>query len=401
MAGGALEGVRVLELGQFLSAPRCGRLLAEQGAEVIKIEPPHGEALRLLLTMSGCERALAPINADKKSVTLNLKSEQGRALLLDLVERADVVVENYQPGTLDKLGVGVATLRARNPRLIIASISGFGHSGPDAGRLAFDIIAQATSGIMDGSGRRDRPPSVFFGDLGSGSYAAMAVGFALFQRERTGEGQHLDISMQDVMYAHHFNAHTHRAIGEDEAQVTEILGRSMDHLISDADDPLPFWNSYETRDGHVALVALTDPQWRALMGVIGSDELADDDRFGNFVLRVRNGHEARDVITAWTRARTNAEVIAALSAVEVPCGAVATRDEVNDDPHLRARGVLASARHERLGEIGVPGPAFHTAGAGAPQRAHGDLGEHTDEVLRELLGLDDDRITALRDEGAL
>jgi crotonobetainyl-CoA:carnitine CoA-transferase CaiB-like acyl-CoA transferase len=401
MAGGALSGVRVLELGQFLSAPRCARILAEQGAEVIKIEPPFGEALRLLLTMSGAERALAVVNADKKSMTLNLKSERGRELLLKLIATADVVVENYAPGTLKRLGVGVDVMREANPRLIIASISGFGQSGPHSNRLAFDIIAQATSGIMDGLDMRDRPPSVFFADLVSGAYAAMAVGFALYQREKTGEGQHLDISMQDLMYAQHFNAHTHRALGDSESAIAEILGRSLDNLITSATDPLPFWNTYQTTDGHVALVALTDAQWQNLMRAMGREDLVDDDRFDNFVSRVRNAADGMELVRGWTSSRSCDEVVDTLVGHSVPCGKVALRDEVNVDPHLSERGMLATAQHPRLGEIAVPGLAFHTTGAGAPQRAHGDLGEHTDEVLSELLDMNAEQIAALRHEGAL
>jgi formyl-CoA transferase len=399
--GGALSGVRVLELGQFLSAPRCARLLAEQGAEVIKVEPPFGEPLRLLLTMSGAERALAAVNAEKKSLALDLKSDAGKELLLSLIEKSDVVVENFAPGTLDRLGVGVDVMRARNPRLIACSISGFGRSGSESHRLAFDIIAQATSGIMDGLGMNDRPPSVFFADLVNGAYAAMAIGFALYQREKTGEGQYIDVSMQDVMYAHHFNAHTHRALGEAEEQVAEILGRSLDNLITSVTHPLPFWNSYPTRDGHVALVALTDPQWKNLMRAAGRDDLVEDPRFENFVTRVQNADAGLEVVRGFTSTRTCDEVVAALVEHKVPCGKVVSRDEVNEDAHLKERGVLTEASHPRLGAIPVPGPAVKTSGAGAPARAHADLGEHTDEILRGVLELDTGRIEAMRDEGVV
>jgi len=233
-----LSGIRVLELGVFLAAPRCARILAEEGAEVIKVEPPTGEPMRVLMALTGAERVLSAVNAGKKGITLDLRTEAGRRLLLELAAVSDVLVENHVPGSLDRLGVGWEALQEVNPRLVYASLSGFGHTGPLADRGAFDIIAQATSGIMALSGRPELPPPVPFADLVAGAYAASAIGLSLFARERTGRGRRVDVSMQDVMYVHHFRAQSERALGEEAARVESLLGRSIHDLFWDADRPV-------------------------------------------------------------------------------------------------------------------------------------------------------------------
>lgn len=398
-----LRGIRVLELGVFLSAPRCGRILAEQGAEVIKVEPPTGEPMRMLMTLTGAERVLAAINAGKRGVTINLKTEQGQQLLRDLCQQSDVLLENHVPGTLERLGLGYEALHQLNPRLIYASISGFGQTGPLCDRPAFDIIAQATSGIMQATGRPDRPPPIFFADLVSGAYAATAIGFALFDRERTGAGRRVDISMQDVMYAHHFSAHTERALGAAAAQVEAILGRSIDRLISDPERPLPFWNSYQAKDGYVAVVALTDGQWQRLMDAIGQPELKTDPRFSNFVTRVKNAGDGVAIIAGFIAERSVAEVVELLTQARVPCGAVAHKEQVNADPQLQARGMLVTADSPRTGPVEIPGSALRLDPEPEDTEPipHPALGEHTEAVLAELLGLSDERIAALRKARAI
>lgn len=400
MMVGPLDGIRVLELGQFLSAPRCGRILAEQGADVVKIEPPAGEQLRLLLTLVGADKSYAIVNAGKRGLTLDLKRDEGRDVFRELVKSVDVVVENLAPGALERMGLGYRVLSELNPRLVLCSISGFGQDGPLSDRLAFDIIAQATSGVMHGQGQPEKPPAIFFGDLVSGAYAAMGVAFALLARERTGRGQHVDVSMQEVMYAQHFGAHSQRALGDDEERIAALLGRSLHQIITSPDDPLPFWAVYPATDGHVAVVALTDGHWQRLMKVIGQESLGADGRFATFIDRVRNAREGREVVRAWTAGKSVDEIVTALAAGGVPCGRVATEEQVHRDPHLEARGMLA-----RIGagddEVRVPGPVPRTRGASAGQRRHPGLSEHTDEVLSALAGLDDDAIAGLRAAGVV
>jgi len=397
-----LTGIRVVELGQFLSAPRCGRILAEQGATVIKVEPTVGEPLRLLMTLTGAEKSLAVVNAGKRGVALDLKTEDGRRALRALAREADVVVENLAPFSLDKLGVSLESLRAENKGLVTCSISGFGREGVLAERLAFDIIAQASSGIMDATGLPDRPPPVLFGDLLAGAHAAMAIGFALVGRARTGEGSHVDLSMQDVMYAQHFHAHTTRALGDDGESVRAVLGRDLADLLSSPNDPLPFWAVYPTRDGdRVALVALTDAHWARLASAMGRSDLADDPRFSSFPARVKSAPEGRAIVEQWASSHDAATLIDVLVRAHVPCARVLDTARVNDDENLRARGMMRSVRHARLGEIAIPGPAVvvgaRRVGETSPPP---DLGEHTDVVLREL-GFASDDLARMRASGAI
>jgi crotonobetainyl-CoA:carnitine CoA-transferase CaiB-like acyl-CoA transferase len=397
-----LKGVRVLELGHFLSAPRATRLLAEAGAEVIKVEPPTGDPLRLLLTVTGVEKALSIVNAGKRGMVINLKSNAGQKVLFDLVKKSDVLVENYVPGALARMGITESSLWAANPKLVYASVSGFGHGDAGQGVGAFDVIGQATSGIMDGLHMNDRPPPIFFADLVSGAYCALGVVQALYAAEKSGKGRRVDISMQDVMYTHHFSAHVTRAIGDAKAQASELLGRSFDELLTDAENPMPFWNSYAAKDGHVAVVALSEGQWRGLMMAIDNPDLATDTRFSDFLSRVHNAEAGTQVVAQWMARHTTEEIVTALRRQKVPCGPVLDRQSANADPHLRDRGLLSQVEHARLGAIPIPGSAiFPWAQGDPPSRPHPELGEHTDEILNGLLKLDAAHIETLRREGAV
>lgn len=402
MNEGALAGVRVLDLTQFLSGPRCTQLMAEAGAEVIKIEPPDGEAMRKLTVLSGAERILSNLNRNKKGLVLNLQSEKGRELLKELVKVSDVLVENFTPGLMDKMELGYEALHVVNPRLVYAVISGFGRSGPLSERTAFDIISQATGGIMNANGMDDRPPAVFFGDLVSGAYCTIGILEAILCRERTGMGQLVDISMQDVMYYQHFSAHSRRALAPVEEEVAGILGKPIDRLMTDHDQPLCFWNAYHARDGYVAIVALSDSQWNRLMEAVGRPDLVGDERFDNFVLRVHNSRDGVEVVDAWTREHTVAEVVKAMDAARVPCGAVLDAAALGRDEQLEAREMLCEVDHPRLGKIGVPGtPVKLSETPGRIKSACPELGEHTDEILSSILGLSVSEIEALRSEGAV
>ena len=399
---GALEGIRVLDLGYFLSAPRCGQILAEQGADVIKIEPPHGDTMRLLMSLAGAEKILSIVNANKRGIILNFRNEAGRELFKELVKVSDVVLENFKHGFMEDMGLGYEELEKINPRIVYASIYGFGSTGALRDRPAFDLIAQASSGIMHALDMHDRPPPIFFGDLISGAYAAMGISFALFSREKTGQGQRVDISMQDVMYYHQFQAMSIRAMGDTADDTAGILGRSMHNLLTDRQDPLPFWNSYRGQDGFVGVAALTDSQWRRMMKAIGRDDLVDDPRFSNFITRVHNSRAGVKIIAQWAAKRSCDEIVQALSEQRVPCAKVISAEEVNEDPQLKERGMLAEVEHASLGKIGVPGSVFKMSRTpGQVRTAHPGLGEHTEEVLKELLGLDDAQIAELEAKGAI
>jgi len=400
MQQAALSGIRVLDLSQFLSGPRCTQLLAQAGAEVIKIEPPSGETMRLLTWATGTERIMSLVNCDKKSLVLDLKRAEARAVFRSLVAVSDVVVENFGPGAMERMGLGYGPLQEINPRLVYASISGFGRTGPDAERLAFDIIAQATGGILDAYDRPDRTPPIFWADLVSGAYCANGILMALLHRERGGGGQRVDVSMQDVMYFHHFSAQSHRALDAVQEEIRGILGKPVDRLFADPESPVPFWYSYEAQDGYVVIVALTDAQWNGLMTCIGRADLVGDARFDSIVTRVKNARPALAIVSAWMRRHPVAAIVERLHQARVPCGPVLNRDQVNGHPQLRARGMLVEALHPRSGAVPVPGSPIALEKTPARVRnACPDLGAHTDEILREILHLSEGAIAELKRHG--
>ncbi|NLH47839.1 MAG: CoA transferase [Myxococcales bacterium] len=394
---GPLSGLRVLDLSQFLSGPRAGQIFSMLGAEVVKVESPAGDTMRLLLTLTQSHRAMHAMHQGKRGLVIDFQHPKGAGLLLELAARADVLIENFAPGVMDKWGLGYQRLQAANPRLIQATIRGFGMTGPQADRTAFDLIAQATGGILFANHQPDRPPGAFFGDLCAGAFAAIGVLVALHERERTGRGKAIDVSMQDVMYFHNFWAFCERATEPDRERIRGLLGGNMQSLLSDPENPMPFWNSYRTADGYAVVVALTDKQWRSLMAVIGRPELGDDPRFAGFVERINNASAGIEAVASWAAERTTAELVAALSARKIPCGAVNDYDAVNNDPQLHARGMLAAAEHPRYGQLDLPGFPVRFAGEPAPPVEPGpEMGEHTAAVLTDWLGLDEAEIDRLR-----
>ena len=397
-----LEGVIALDLSQFLSGPRCAQILALLGARVIKVETPIGDTMRLLMSLLGSERALSTIHENKEAIVVNWHTEQGAQIIKELSKRSDIFIENFAKGILGKSGLGYSDLSRENSKLIYVSITGFGHTGPLCERTAFDIISQATAGIMWAQGNPDRPPGVFFGDLVSGAYAAIGAISALWQREKTGTGQHVDISMQDVMYFHNFWALADRANGPDKEEVTSRLGRTLSSFLTDQEHPLPFWNSYRARDGYIVIVALTDQQWNRFMEVIGKPELIHDDRFNDIVSRVRNADTGVAIVSAWVSQRTTDEVEKLLADARIPCGKVKDFDELFEDQQLRQRGMLAGATHPVYGVVDSCGFPIKMSESelevttGCPE-----LGQDTTKVLNELLGYDDKKIAILRKQGAI
>lgn len=396
-----LEGIRVIDVSQYISGPRCTQILADLGAEVIKVEPPQGEALRILMSFNPkTERGYSVLNRNKKGITLNFFSEKGAEILKKLVQKADVFVENYTPGVLDKFGIGYRALSQVNPSLIYGCISGFGQTGPYSFRQAFDIIGQATGGIMDAMRRPDRPPTVFFADLVSGAYLAIGILSALIARGKTGKGQMVDISMQDVMYFHNYRAQIRRAFGIELTQeVMSEFGLTPESLM-DENRRVAFWNVYRAKDGYVAIVALMDKQWRKLMEVIGKPELGE--RFAFLPERVKNSEFLIKEIQEWVGERTVKEVIEKLDSARVPCGEVHTAASLLEDPQLKARGMLTEVEHKRFGKIGIPGiPVVLTGTPGKIKSAAPELGEHNEEVYSGLLGLSPSELEEMRKEGII
>lgn len=392
----ALAGVRVLDLSRMLAGPFCTALLADVGAEVIKIEAPGvGDDARQFAPRKGGESGyFMLLNRGKKSITLNLKSPDGLALLRQLASKCDVLVENFKPGVTRRLGVDYPTLRAVNPRLVYASISGFGQSGPLAHRPAYDIIAQAMGGLMSITGMPDGPPTRVgesFGDLCAGMFTAWGIVVALIAGERTRQGQHVDVAMVDSIFALLVTALTQYLYGG------TIPGRVGNrHPISTP------YDSYRTRDGHVIIAVVTNRLFHRLATVMGCPELATDPRFISDEERTRHEPDLRAYIEKWTEGQTVEEVVAALEAASVPASPIWTVDQAATSDQIKFRNLLKQVQHPTAGLITLlQQPVQFSNTPGRIQGPPPLLGEHTETVLSSLLGLDSGTIETLRQGGVI
>jgi CoA:oxalate CoA-transferase len=386
-----LEDVRVLDLTRVMSGPFCTAMLADLGAHVIKIEMPgFGEEARHFAPhVNGESTYFALLNRGKESVTVNLKAPEGVALVRDLARRADVLVENFRPGVMERLGLSYDELRALNPRLIYASISGFGQQGPFADWPAFDLVIQAMSGIMSMTGEpngRANAVGESIADVATGMFAAWGIAAALFDRERTGRGRRVELAMLDSVLSMLLTGLSRRLFTEQ--PVRRVGNRHPETYPVD---------SFATKDGDIVLVGFADAIVRRIGEVIGRPDLADDPRFRTN--RDRNAHEAelRAIIAEWAAGVTRAEASTRLREADVPAAPVWTLDDLLASGHIAARKLLQPAHNAKLGDIEVvPQPVrFSDSAPVAPTRVP-TLGEDTDTVLRRELGLDETRIAALR-----
>ena len=391
-----LEGIRILDLSRVMSGPFCTAMLADLGAEVIKIErPDSGDDARRFGPHVGGESAyFMLLNRNKKSMTLNLKSERGRDLLRSLAGTSDVLIENFRPGVAARLGIDHAVLEPLNPSLVYASISGFGQEGPLAGRPAYDPVVQAMSGIMDVTGQRDGPPTAVgesISDVCAGMFAAWGITTALFARERTGRGRYLDVSMLDSVFA----------------MMLTVLALELytDRTPKRAGNRHPVTypvDTFATRDGCAVLVVSSDQAFRVFCGAIGRPDLAGDARF--LTNSNRNAHEGelRAIIEEWSRRRTTEEVVAAMEAARIPAAPVLSVAEVAASPHIAAREMIFKAAHPVLGEIPLVRRPIRFSGTSRGDESPPPvLGEHTRALLAALLGLADSEIDALASEGII
>ena len=388
---GLLDGIRVLDLTQVMSGPFCTAMLADLGAEVIKVEKPRvGDTGRLFAPhIEGESAYFNMLNRGKQSITVQLKDPAGVDVVRDLVRCSDVLVENFRPGVMSRLGLDYASMRLLRPQLIYASITGFGAEGPFAQLPAFDLVIQALSGLMSITGERDGRANAVgesLADVCTGMFAAWGIAAALFERERTGKGQHLDVSMLDSVFSMLLTG-----LGRElhtEVPATRVGNRHPETYPVD---------SFPTLDGDVVLVCFSDPTFLALLTAMGRPELAEDPRFqGN---PARNDHEdlLRGIISEWTSGLPQEDVLEALREVGVPCAPVWTLREVIQSGLPEQRGMILPGTSTRLGPIRhVPQPV-HFRGAPTPSGAISpQLGEHTEEVLQRVLGYDDERIAELK-----
>jgi CoA:oxalate CoA-transferase len=386
-----LTGITVLDLGQIYNGPYCGFLLAMAGADVIKVEQPGGEHLRRRGAVGGVALPFAMLNSNKRGVTLNLKTERGRELLQQMVRRADVLLENFAPGAMEKLGVGWEVLRVANPRLIYAQSSGYGHSGPNRDLPAMDLTVQAMAGIMSVTGFPDRPPvkaGVALCDFFGGVHLYGAITTALYERERTGIGRLVQVSMQEAVYASLCsNLSLWYSSG---GRAPPRTGNKHGGL---AESP---YNVFATRDGHLAIICVGEAQWRALLKAMQREYLAEDPRFATLAKRVEHGAEVDTLVGDFCAGFDKEELFQLLIRHRVPCAPVRDLAEVVTDPHMHQRRALEWVDHPLLGRVVLPNSPLRFAGSEPlPIEPTGVLGRDNMAVYCEWLGLARDEVERL------
>ena len=394
----ALAGIRVIDMTHNQAGPACTQMLAFLGAEVIKLEEPKGgDVARTNMADRPDSDSLffLLLNANKQSLTLNLKTEAGKALFQQLIDQSDVLVENFGPGALDRLGLGYQVLSARNPRLIYATIKGFGTYGPYCEFKSFEPIAQAMGGAMCTTGSADGPPTYIWpsiGDSGTGMHMAIGILAALQQRHSTGRGQHVEVSMQDaVVNICRVSLRDHQRFGHPPPRTGNQLGRNV---------PGTTYPCAPGGANDYVFIYAQPQMWPALVAVLQRPELAADARFKTVEARWQNRAELDAIVASWTRQLSKHEVMQRLAAAGVPCGACQDTGEVLADPHLKAREMIVDVEHPTRGTYQTVGCPVKLSASPVTVRRPPLLGEHTDELLGRLLSLGAADIKRLHDDGA-
>lgn len=386
------DGITVLDLGQYYQAPYAGLLLALAGADVIKIEALQGEPMRRPDGRASFAQAM--LNSHKRGVTLNLKHARGTELFVRLAERADVVIENFAPGVMDRLGVGWEVLRARNPKLVYATGTGFGLSGPDKDGLALDAVIQAHGGLTAITGPADGAPFKAGGtvvDFLGGTHLYAGIATALFARNRTGRGRLVEVALQEALYPVLTSA-----LATLHYQGADAVRQGNRNAV------LAPYNLFATRDGHVMLMCTTDDQWRRLLAAMGREDLADDARFAKNKARMQNLAETEALVQAWTRSHTREEVFAAAKRTGVAAASVRSLDEVMHDAHMHARGMLMRVEHPDLGAVVLPtSPIRYDHAMPAALEPSPGLGAHNAAVYGGMLGLSTAELDELHAQGVI
>lgn len=392
----ALDGMRVLDLTQYEAGTTCTQYLAWFGADIVKVEPLGGDPGRATEGPGRDSLYFLTFNHNKRSVVLNLASEEGRQLFVEMLPRFDAVVENFSLGTMEKLGLGYEVLRARHPGIIYATLKGFGTHGPYAQFKSFDWVAQAAGGAFSVTGYEDGPPmkpGATYGDTGTGVHAALGILAAYIQRQRTGEGQMVELSMQEVIATF---MRQQLSIRERRPGPVPRRGNKLG---------LPPTDLYPCAPGGTNdwafLMPVTNRMFDSLMVAIGCPELCSDERFCTIAARLEHGPELYEIIAGWTRERSKWEVMEQLGASGVPCSAVYDSDDIFHDRHLAARGQIAEYEHPVRGRVKMQAPPIHLGASHVELRPAPLHGEHTAEVLRAELGLTEEQIKGLAARGIL
>jgi formyl-CoA transferase len=400
----ALSGIRVVDLTQFESGTACTQALAWLGADVIKVEVPgRGEQGRAASTDAPGKDShyFLLLNANKRSVTINLRDERGKELFWDLIRESDVMVENFAPGTIERLGLSYDEVRAVNPRIVYAQIKGFSTDGPYGSYLAFDPVAQAAGGVIRLTGEPDQAPvkpGPTFGDTGAGLHTCIGILAALIQRETTGEGQRVEVAMQEAMVNFCRIAYARQLMTGDPCERVgnkSPLGSSApsDIYPCSPGGPDDYCFIYTSRAGN--------KHWDRLLPLIGREDLADDPRFATPELRREHNDDVDEVISAWTRRYTKHEVMKMLGEAQIPGGAVLNTLELSEDEHLRERGTFVEVDHPDRGRFVMPGWPVKMTGSDVPVVAAPLLGADNEAVYGQLLGIDAAKLEELRAGGVI
>ncbi|WDR98052.1 CaiB/BaiF CoA transferase family protein [Burkholderia ambifaria] len=395
-----LEGIRVVDYSHFLAGPYVGRCLAALGAEVIKVERPGtGDAGRQHATVLDDQQSgyFLQLNMGKRGVSVNMKDARGKAFMQRLCDSADVFIENYRPGALDKLGLGYAELSARNPALVYCSISAYGHTGPDAHRAGFGLIAEAKSGIMQMVGTPgERPPllRISLGDMYTGIHAVAAINAALLGRVKSGRGQHIDMALYDTLVSMHEYAVQCYTL---QGVLPEQTGHDM--------PTSTLYGVFRAADGDLVIAAQVDDAWKRFAILIeshgGPAGFGADTRFHDSVGRNAHRVEILSIVEPWVAARSVASVLDLLDRIDVPCAKVQRIDEVLADPQIQARGMIVEQEHPRYGTLRLPNLPFRFSDCDTTIRdVAPDLGQHNVDVARSL-GFEPAEIDAMQADGVL
>lgn len=389
---GALEGIRVLDFTRMYAGPFCSMILRELGAEVIKIEfRESGDACRTIppITEGGESYIFCILNRGKKSVTLEMKSEEGQKIAKDLMCRADILLENFTPGVMDRLGMGYEDVKKVNPRLIYASLSGFGQKGPNSSRPAFDLVAQAMGGMMSVTGFPDSPPTKCgpaVADLGGGAFTAVAILAAMQHRNMTGQGQCIDMSLQDCIWLF---------TGVETLARYALYNESGKRMGNMHESIVP-WNSYKLKDGYGVICIVTIGQWQKLAELMGRPDLIEDPDTLSLASRVQRREELDGIVSEWASRFTIAEMQGLMDRAGLPFAQVMDTAQLVSDPHMISREMTVEVEQLVSGTLKMPGSVFKMSETEAdPLKPAPFLGEHNAEIYGKLLGYSEEKIDEL------
>ncbi len=401
---GCLNGVRILDLTQFEAGPSCTEALAWLGAEVVKVENPNGgdPGRGSFAEPPGLDSwYFLLFNASKKSVTINLKDPRGVDLVKNMAKQADVVVENFAPGAIERLGLGYDVLREVNPSLIYAQVKGFGEGSPFENNLAFDMIAQACGGVMSITGEPDQPPvkpGATLGDTGTGMLLAISILGALYRRKDTGIGERLQLAMQDAML------HYIRVAFASQAGFNKAAPRAGAKLLSGPNPPCGIFpckpggpNDYV----YIYTSRANPAHWRRLLELIGREDLIDDPNYATGAVRGEREDEIDEMVSQWTRQHDKNEAMRLVGAAGIPAGAVLDTDELQNDPDFERRGIMQTMAHPTNGDFKMPAWPVRHDGAPPPLAPAPLLGEHAEDVFGTWLDMDTAAVAKLRSDGVI